>query len=127
MDKEGAPRQTGAGTIERMAARMDGLGGIQRSFPTRRHQVRQPKVLIVNLPRDVRDNKKSFYVYVSDRSKTRENVGLFQKRKIKQETSLACTWRRLRYSIDFFASAPATPLRSQKTEARTGSMKNCVL
>lgn len=69
---------------------MGGLGGIRRSFPTSRHQVRKANVLIVNLPRDIRDSKKSFYVYVSDRSKTRENVGLFQKRKIKQETLLAC-------------------------------------
>lgn len=83
-----------------------------RVFQTARHEVRKAKALIVNLPRDARSNKKSFHVYVSDRRKTMENVGLFWNRKIKQETWLACTWRRLRYSTNFFASAPATPPKS---------------
>lgn len=53
------------------------MGEIQRSFLSG-HQVRKAKALMVNLPRDVRSNK-SFYVYVSDRRKTRENIGRFGK------------------------------------------------
>lgn len=90
-----------------VTARAGGLGGIQRSFPSR-HQVRKAKALMVNLPRHVRSNKKSFYVYISDRRKTGENVGWFWKRRLRQETWLPWTWRRLRYSTDSFASAPAT-------------------
>ncbi|GAB0190817.1 mitochondrial enolase superfamily member 1 [Grus japonensis] len=41
-----------------------------------RNQVRKAKALIeINLARDVKDNKKSFYRYVSDKRRTRENVG----------------------------------------------------
>ncbi|GAB0209787.1 mitochondrial enolase superfamily member 1 [Grus japonensis] len=41
-----------------------------------RDQVRKAKALIeLNLARDVKDNKKSFYRYVSDKRRTRENVG----------------------------------------------------
>lgn len=108
-----------------MTARTGGLGEIQRSFLSR-HQVRKAKALMVNLPRDVRSNK-SFYVYVSDRRKTRENIGPFGKRKLKQETWLPSTWRRLRYSTNFFASAPATLPKSQKVRTGTGRMKKCVL
>ncbi|GAB0182959.1 mitochondrial enolase superfamily member 1 [Grus japonensis] len=41
-----------------------------------REQVRKAKALIeISLARDVKDNKKSFYRYVSDKRKIRENVG----------------------------------------------------
>ncbi|GAB0186694.1 mitochondrial enolase superfamily member 1 [Grus japonensis] len=41
-----------------------------------RDQVRKAKVLIdLNLARDVKSNKKSFYRYISDKRKMRENVG----------------------------------------------------
>ncbi|GAB0183728.1 mitochondrial enolase superfamily member 1 [Grus japonensis] len=41
-----------------------------------RDQVRKAKALIeLNLARDVKDNKKSLYRYVSDKRRTRENVG----------------------------------------------------
>ncbi|GAB0207806.1 hypothetical protein GRJ2_003246300 [Grus japonensis] len=41
-----------------------------------RAQVRKAKALIeISLARDVKDNKKSFYKYVSDKRRTRENVG----------------------------------------------------
>ncbi|GAB0178212.1 mitochondrial enolase superfamily member 1 [Grus japonensis] len=44
-----------------------------------RDQVRKAKALIeLNLARDVKDNKKSFYRYVSDKRRTRENVGPLQ-------------------------------------------------
>ena len=40
-----------------------------------RHQVRKVKALIeLNMTRDIKGNKKSFYRYVSDKRKTRENV-----------------------------------------------------
>ncbi|GAB0206304.1 hypothetical protein GRJ2_003096000 [Grus japonensis] len=41
-----------------------------------REQVRKTKALIeISLARDVKDNKKSFYRYVRDKRRTRENVG----------------------------------------------------
>ncbi|GAB0178198.1 mitochondrial enolase superfamily member 1 [Grus japonensis] len=41
-----------------------------------RDQVRKAKALIeISLARDIKDNKKSFYRYVSEKRKTRENVG----------------------------------------------------
>ncbi|GAB0188754.1 mitochondrial enolase superfamily member 1 [Grus japonensis] len=44
-----------------------------------REQVRKAKALIeISLDRDVKDNKKSFYRYVSDKRRTRENVGPLQ-------------------------------------------------
>ncbi|GAB0204992.1 hypothetical protein GRJ2_002964800 [Grus japonensis] len=44
-----------------------------------RDQVRKAKALIeLNLARDVKDNKKSFYRYVSDKRRTRENVDPLQ-------------------------------------------------
>ncbi|GAB0180313.1 hypothetical protein GRJ2_000496600 [Grus japonensis] len=45
-----------------------------------RDQVRKAKALIeLNLARDIKGNKKSFYRYISDKRKTGENVGLLQK------------------------------------------------
>ncbi|GAB0185981.1 mitochondrial enolase superfamily member 1 [Grus japonensis] len=45
-----------------------------------RDRVRKAKALIeLHLARDVKGNKKSFYGYVSDKRKTRENVGLLWK------------------------------------------------
>ena len=45
-----------------------------------RDQVRKAKALIeLNLARDVKGNKKSFYRYVGDKRKTRENVGPLRK------------------------------------------------
>ncbi|KFV12791.1 hypothetical protein N339_03014, partial [Pterocles gutturalis] len=47
---------------------------------TARSQVRKAKALgELNLVRDIKDNKKSFYRYISDKRKTRENVGSLQK------------------------------------------------
>ncbi|GAB0182292.1 mitochondrial enolase superfamily member 1 [Grus japonensis] len=41
-----------------------------------REQVRKAKALIeISLARDVKDNKKSFYRYISEKRRTRENVG----------------------------------------------------
>ncbi|KGL89856.1 hypothetical protein N301_01578, partial [Charadrius vociferus] len=45
-----------------------------------RDQVRKAKAQIeLNLARDVKGNKKSFYIYASDKRKTRENVGPLRK------------------------------------------------
>ncbi|GAB0190944.1 hypothetical protein GRJ2_001559700 [Grus japonensis] len=45
-----------------------------------RDQVRKAKALIeLNLARDIKGNKKSFYRYISDKRKTRENVGPLRK------------------------------------------------
>ncbi|GAB0204721.1 hypothetical protein GRJ2_002937700 [Grus japonensis] len=45
-----------------------------------RDQVRKAKALIeISLARDVKDNKKSFYRYISDKRKMRENVSPLQK------------------------------------------------
>ncbi|GAB0181989.1 mitochondrial enolase superfamily member 1 [Grus japonensis] len=46
-----------------------------------RDQVRKGKakaLIEISLARDVKDNKKSFYGYVSDKRRTRENVGPLQ-------------------------------------------------
>ncbi|KFV09134.1 hypothetical protein N340_03481, partial [Tauraco erythrolophus] len=45
-----------------------------------RDQVRKAKALIeLNLARDIKGNKKNFYRYVSDKKRSRENVGPLQK------------------------------------------------
>jgi len=55
-------------------ARTGSLGGIQRNCPS--SQVRKAKALTkLYLARDIKGNNKSFYRYVSDKRKTRENVG----------------------------------------------------
>ncbi|GAB0176076.1 hypothetical protein GRJ2_000072800 [Grus japonensis] len=95
-----------------------------------RDQVRKAKALIeLNLARDVKDNKKSFYKYVSDKRKTRENMGPLQK-----ETGDLVTQDMEKAEVlnEFFAqssltSARATPPKPQKAKAGTGRMKNCPL
>jgi len=52
----------------------------------------------LNLARDIKGHKESFYRYVSDKRKTRENVGR------NQENWLPEIWRRLRYSRKFCLS-----------------------
>ncbi|KFV00772.1 hypothetical protein N340_04752, partial [Tauraco erythrolophus] len=45
-----------------------------------RDQVRKAKVLTeLNLARDIKGNKKNFYRYVSDKKRSRENIGPLQK------------------------------------------------
>ncbi|GAB0179685.1 mitochondrial enolase superfamily member 1 [Grus japonensis] len=47
-----------------------------------KHQIRKAKALIeLNLARDVKGNKKSFYRYVSDKRKTAENVSSLRKKR----------------------------------------------
>ncbi|GAB0204829.1 mitochondrial enolase superfamily member 1 [Grus japonensis] len=55
----------------------------------------------INLARDVKGNKKSFYRYISNKRKTRENVGLLQ-----NDTGDLVTWDMEKAEVlnDFFAS-----------------------
>ncbi|GAB0182068.1 mitochondrial enolase superfamily member 1 [Grus japonensis] len=67
-----------------------------------REQVRKAKALIeLNLARDVKDNKKSFYRYVSDKRRMRENVG-----PLRNETGDLVTQDMEKAEVlnDFFAS-----------------------
>ncbi|GAB0180270.1 mitochondrial enolase superfamily member 1 [Grus japonensis] len=67
-----------------------------------REQVRKAKALTeINLARDVKDNKKSFYRYVSDKRRMRENVG-----PLRNETGDLVTQDMEKAEIlnDFFAS-----------------------
>ena len=50
--------------------------GYRETVRVAREQVRKAKALIeLNLARDIKGNKKSFYRYIGDKRKTRENVG----------------------------------------------------
>ncbi|GAB0210101.1 mitochondrial enolase superfamily member 1 [Grus japonensis] len=67
-----------------------------------RDQVRKAKALTeISLARDVKDNKKSFYRYVSDKRRTRENVG-----PLRNETGDLDTQDMEKAEVlnDFFAS-----------------------
>ncbi|GAB0203412.1 mitochondrial enolase superfamily member 1 [Grus japonensis] len=67
-----------------------------------RDQVRKAKALIeISLARDVKDNKKSFYRYVSEKRRTRENVG-----PLRNETGDLVTQDMEKAEVlnDFFAS-----------------------
>ncbi|GAB0206600.1 mitochondrial enolase superfamily member 1 [Grus japonensis] len=67
-----------------------------------REQVRKAKALTeISLARDVKDNKKSFYRYVSDKRRTRENVG-----PLRNETGDLVTQDMEKAEVldDFFAS-----------------------
>ncbi|GAB0181339.1 mitochondrial enolase superfamily member 1 [Grus japonensis] len=66
-----------------------------------RDQVRKGKALIeISLARDVKDNKKSFYRYVSDKRRTRENVGPLQ----NETGDLVTQDMKAEVLNDFFAS-----------------------
>ncbi|GAB0187869.1 mitochondrial enolase superfamily member 1 [Grus japonensis] len=67
-----------------------------------RDQVRNAKALMeLNLARDVKGNKKSLYRYISNKRKTRENMGL-----LWNETGNLVTWGMEKAEVlnDFFAS-----------------------
>ena len=83
-----------------------------------RDQVRKAKALReLNLARDVKKNKKSFYRYVSDKRKTRENVGPLQK-----ETGDLVTWDMEKAEVlnDFFASVFTGKCSSRTTQVTEG-------
>jgi len=120
VDEQGAPGQTQAekGSLKRMEARTGSLGGIQRNRPIGREQVMKAKALTeLNLTRDVKWNKKAFYRYVSDRRKTRENVGPLQKEAgdlVIQDVKKA------EVINDFFASVFNSKCSSHTAQAAEG-------
>ncbi|GAB0202598.1 mitochondrial enolase superfamily member 1 [Grus japonensis] len=80
-----------------------------------RDQVRKAKALIeISLARDVKDNKKSFYRYVSDKRRMRENVG-----PLRNETGDLVTQDMEKAEVlnDFFAS-----VSSGKCSSHTGQV-----
>ncbi|KFV00270.1 hypothetical protein N340_10900, partial [Tauraco erythrolophus] len=82
-----------------------------------RDQVRKAKALIeLNLVRDIKGNKKSFYRYVSDKKRSRENVG-----PLRKEMGDLATWDMEKAEVfsDFFASVftgKSSSCTSQVTE-----------
>jgi len=92
-----------------------------------RDQVRKDKDLTeLKLARDEKDNKKSFYMYISGKRKVRENLALFGRKP-----GDLVTWEREKAEVlyDFFpqsspASAPATLPKSKMAKVGTERMKN---
>ncbi|GAB0175629.1 hypothetical protein GRJ2_000028100 [Grus japonensis] len=82
LDEQGAPGQT---QTQKEAYRGWKQGQVawqeyREYVQAARDQVRKAKFLIeLNLARDIKGNKKSFYRYISDKRKTRENVGPLMK------------------------------------------------
>jgi len=95
-----------------------------------RDQVGKAQPLIeLNLARDIKGNKKSFYRYVSHKRKTRENEGPLWK-----ETADLVTQDMEKAEVlnDFLPqsspeSAPATSPKPQTAKTRPGRMKNHTL
>ncbi|GAB0176697.1 mitochondrial enolase superfamily member 1 [Grus japonensis] len=83
-----------------------------------RDQVRKAKALIeLNLARDVKGNKKSFYRYVRDNRKTRENIDPLWKKKrdvVTQDMEMAEVLN------DFFASVFTSKCSSHTTQVTEG-------
>lgn len=79
----------------------------------------------MSLASDVKGNKKNFYRYVSDKTKTRENVGPLCK---EREDLGSLDMEKAETLNDFFlpgsspTRAPAIPSKSQKAKAGTGRM-----
>ncbi|GAB0176460.1 mitochondrial enolase superfamily member 1 [Grus japonensis] len=83
-----------------------------------RDQVRKAKALKEsNLARDVKDNKTSFYRYVSDKEKTKENVG-----PLWNETGDLVTQDTEKAEVlnDFFASVFTSKCSSHTAQASGG-------
>ncbi|PKU41566.1 hypothetical protein llap_8141 [Limosa lapponica baueri] len=83
-----------------------------------RDQVRKAKALIkLNLTRDIKGNMKSFYKCVSDKRKTRENVG-----PIWKEMGDLITWDMDKAEVlnDFFASVFASKGSSHTAQVTEG-------
>ncbi|GAB0178237.1 mitochondrial enolase superfamily member 1 [Grus japonensis] len=121
VDEEGAPGQTQTQKerLQRLEARAGSLRGIQRkNVRAAREQVRKAKALIeLNLTRDVKGNKKTFYRYVSDKRKMRENVGFLCK-----ETGDLVTWVMEKDEMlnNFFASVFTSKCSSHTAQATEG-------
>ncbi|GAB0208696.1 mitochondrial enolase superfamily member 1 [Grus japonensis] len=83
-----------------------------------RDQVRKAKALIeLNLARDAKDNKKSFYRYISDKRRTRENVG-----PLWNETGdlVAQDMEKAEVLNDFFASVSTGKCLSHTAQVTEG-------
>ncbi|GAB0202862.1 hypothetical protein GRJ2_002751800 [Grus japonensis] len=86
-----------------------------------RDQVRKAKALTeLNLARDIKGNKKSFYRHVSDKRKTRENVGPLWK-----ETGDLVTWGMEKAEVlnDVFASVFTSKCSSHTIQVAEGKCK----
>ncbi|KAM9654465.1 uncharacterized protein ACIBXB_005124 [Morphnus guianensis] len=82
-----------------------------------RDQVRKAKALIeLNLARDVKGNKKSFYRYVGGKRKTKENVGLFR----KETGDLVTQDMEKAEVLNFFASVFTSKCSSHTTQVTEG-------
>ncbi|KFV02207.1 hypothetical protein N340_13570, partial [Tauraco erythrolophus] len=90
-----------------------------------RDQVRKPKALIeLNLVRDIKGNKKNFYRYVSDKKRSRENVG-----PLRKETGDLATQDMEKAEVlnDFFASVftgKSSSVMAQVTEGKGRDWEN---
>ncbi|KFV11000.1 hypothetical protein N340_13377, partial [Tauraco erythrolophus] len=88
-----------------------------------RDQVRKAKALIgLNLTRDIKGNKKNFYRYVSDKKRSRENVG-----PLRTETGNLATQDMEKAEVlnDFFASVFTGKSSSGTAQAPEGKGRDC--
>ncbi|KAK4823575.1 hypothetical protein QYF61_003579 [Mycteria americana] len=86
-------------------------------------EIRKAKALIeLNLARDVKGNKKSFYRYVSGKRKTRENVG-----PLRKEMGNLVTWDMEKAEVfnNFFASVFTSKHSSHTTQVAEGKGRDC--
>ncbi|GAB0209770.1 mitochondrial enolase superfamily member 1 [Grus japonensis] len=87
-----------------------------------REQVRKAKALIeLNLARDVKDNKKSFYRYVSEKRRTRENVGPLQNEMGDLVTQ---DMEKAEVLNDFFASVFTSKGSSHTAQVTEGKVRD---
>ena len=122
MDEQGAPGQT---QTQKEAYRGWKQGqvtweGYRETVQAARVQVRKTKSQIeLNLARDVKGNKKSFYGYVGDKRKTRENVDPLWK-----ETGDLVTWDMEKAEVlnDSFASVFTRKCSSHTAQVAEGKL-----
>ncbi|KFV17941.1 hypothetical protein N340_02406, partial [Tauraco erythrolophus] len=88
-----------------------------------RDQVRKAKALIeLNLARDIKGNKKNFYRYVSDKKKSRENVGPLRKEMGDLATQ---DMEKAEVLSDFFASVFTGKSSSGTAQVTEGKGRDC--
>ncbi|GAB0208699.1 mitochondrial enolase superfamily member 1 [Grus japonensis] len=120
MDEQGAPGQS---QTKKEAYRGWKQGQVaweeyRETVRAARDQVRKAKALTeLNLARDAKDNKKSFYRYISDKRRTKENVGPLQ-----NETGdlVAQDMEKAEVLNDFFASVFTGKCLSHTTQVTEG-------
>ncbi|KAK4821668.1 hypothetical protein QYF61_027136 [Mycteria americana] len=124
---EGQDTTTQKGSIQRVEQGQVAWEEYREIVRAARDQVRKAKALIkLNLARDIKGNKKSLYRYVSDKGKTRQNVG-----PLRKETGDLVTWNMEKAEVlnDLFALVFTNKCSShttQVTEGKAGTerMKN---